>query len=158
MGWSDELEADLLMGVRSMNKLDYAMEKLSDNGFKLTNKRHKMLNILMQEDRYLSAKDVQEKMLEHFRGISPDTIYRNLYTFVDLGLVEVTELEGERIFRFSCDLHDDHHHHHFICTDCGNTKELEDCPMSYFSGQLPNCEIKSHRFEIFGLCENCSHH
>ena len=37
------------------------------------------------------------------------------------------------------------------------TKEIEFCPMTYFETQLEGCEVHSHRFEIFGLCEKCAH-
>ena len=48
------------------------------------------------------------------------------------------------------------HHHHFICEKCGSTKEIDMCPMDFFQDQLEGCEIHSHRFEIFGLCEKCT--
>lgn len=136
-----------------MASLEQAIQKLKDNNFKVTNKRKRMVEILYSENKYLSAKDVQQSMDKEYKGISPDTIYRNLHTFYDLGIVERTELDGEKLFRSNCDTHG--HHHHFICTQCGLTKEIDDCPMDHFQLQLPGCEIQSHRFEIFGLCENC---
>lgn len=136
-----------------MNSLNTAIETLKENNFKMTDKRLRMLEILYDENKYLAAKDIQKAMDFEYKGISPDTIYRNLHTFNDLGIIESTELEGEKLFRSNCHVHG--HHHHFICTNCGNTKEIGDCPMDHFQSQLPGCEITSHRFEIFGLCELC---
>ena len=65
-----------------------------------------------------------------------------------------SELNGEKLFRFRCQTHG--HHHHFICEKCGSTKEIDMCPMDFFQNQLEGCEIHSHRFEIFGLCEKCA--
>lgn len=135
-----------------METLQQAIQTLKDHNFKLTDKRKRMVEILYQKDRYLSARDVQDMMSKDYKGISPDTIYRNLHTFYDIGIVEQTELEGEKLFRSNCHAHG--HHHHFICKACGVTKEI-DCPLDYFQVQLPGCEIHSHRFEIFGLCEKC---
>lgn len=138
-----------------MNQLGDALNILEENGYKLTQKRQLMLTIFHEQNKYLTARVVQQHMLKEFNTISPDTIYRNLYTFVELGILEMTELEGEKIFRFSCHVHNDHHHHHFICTKCGMTQELSSCPMEYIKDQLPKCSIQSHRFDVFGLCHHC---
>ena len=69
-------------------------------------------------------------------------------------MLEETDLNGEKMFRFGCK--HTGHHHHFICTSCGKTKQIEMCPMNFFENQLNGCKIESHRFEIFGKCEKCS--
>ena len=136
------------------HQIEEAIEKMKEAGYKYTNKREKMIEIFSHEDRYLSAKQVQELLETDFPHLSYDTIYRNLYTFVELGILEATELSGEKLFRIGCSHHG--HHHHFICEQCGRTKEIELCPMTFFTEQLEGCEIRSHRFEIFGLCELCA--
>lgn len=136
-----------------METLNELMATLKENNYKLTDKRKRMIEILYSQEKYLSAKDIQTEMDKEYKGISPDTIYRNLHTFADLGIVEQTEFDGEKLFRSNCQTHG--HHHHFICKRCGQTREIENCPMDYFQVQLPGCEIESHRFEIFGLCEKC---
>ncbi|WP_080146523.1 Fur family transcriptional regulator [Marinilactibacillus piezotolerans] len=138
-----------------MTAFEQAVITLKNNGYKTTGKRQKILELLYNQDKYMTAKEVQNSLKPLFPGISPDTIYRNLNTFVDLSVVEETELNGEKLFRFSCELHG-HHHHHFICTECGKTIGLEDCPIDMFSSQLPGCQVTAHRFELFGLCETCS--
>lgn len=39
--------------------------------------------------------------------------------------------------------------------NCGKTIGLKDCPLDMFADQLPGCKVVSHRFELFGLCEEC---
>jgi Fur family zinc uptake transcriptional regulator len=136
-----------------LTAFEQAVRTLKRNGYKTTGKRQRILEILYNKKKYMSAKEVQDHLKEMFPGISPDTIYRNLHTFVELSVVEETELNGEKLFRSSCDVHG--HHHHFICTECGQTRELELCPMDMFKGQLPGCEVTSHRFELFGKCADC---
>lgn len=136
-----------------MTAFSHAIETLKDSGYKTTGKRQKILEILYNEDKYLSAREVQDRLKRTFPGISPDTIYRNLHTFVNLNVLEETELEGEKLFRANCEVHG--HHHHFICTNCGKTRELKMCPLDMFENQLPGCEVTSHRFELFGMCEEC---
>jgi len=136
-----------------LNSLNVAIKTLESSEFKATGKRKKMLEILYDQDKYLSAKDIQCFLETTFPNISPDTIYRNLHTFVSMDILEQTELGGEKLFRSNCEV--DEHHHHFICTECGNTKEIDNCPIDNLKTQLPGCTVTSHRFELYGKCENC---
>lgn len=133
--------------------VDQAMEYLKEKGYKYTSKREDMLSLFSDEKRYLSAKDVLEKLQPSYPGMSFDTIYRNLSLFSNLGILEVTELEGEKRFRFNCSTKE--HHHHLICLDCGKTKHVHNCPMDSLQVQFPDFQVTGHKFEIYGKCEEC---
>ena len=134
--------------------LTKAWEILKDNGFKKTDKRELILNMFEETDKYLTAKDLLSVLKKDFPGMSFDTIYRNLSTFVELGILEETELNGERNFRMQCE--SDHHHHHFICRECGNVKEIPICPMEMLNEKLQGFTIEAHKFEIYGKCLDCN--
>ncbi len=126
---------------------------LKEKGYKHTGKREQMLQLFSEEKRYIAAKDVLEAMQNEYPGLSFDTIYRNLSTFVELGILEMTELEGEKKFRFSCST--DEHHHHIICLTCGKTKHIHLCPMDQLSGDSNDFKIVGHKFEVYGYCKEC---
>lgn len=136
-------------------ELEQAITIMKDNGLKYTQKRSDILSFLIDENRYVGALDVFNFMNSKYQGVSYDTIYRNLRDFAELNILEETELQGEKRYRFHCDVHGEHHHHHFICTSCGATREIHMCPMDMFQEQLPGCLIEGHKFEILGKCENC---
>lgn len=74
-----------------MNTND-AIKILKENGLKYTDKRKDMLDIFVEEDKYINAKYIQQVMDENYPGISFDTIYRNLHLFKDLGLLKIQNL------------------------------------------------------------------
>lgn len=133
--------------------LTTAWKILKDKGFKETSKRNQILELFANDERYLTARDLLDVMQKDYPRMSYDTVYRNLATFVSLGILEETELSGERHFRMQCE--SDHHHHHFICMDCGKIKEIPICPMDMLGAALPAYEIANHKFEIYGKCPEC---
>ena len=136
-------------------KVERALQELHEKGLKLTGKREQMLRLLAQEDRFMNAKEVMERMQRDYPGISVDTIYRNLTSFVKLNLLEETELNGERFYRFCCEKPDTHHHH-FICAACGKTEAIQACPVTWPGLTLPSgYSISGHKFEVYGRCPKC---
>lgn len=130
-----------------------ALDILKQKGYKYTNKREEMLTIFAEEKRYLSAKDILDKMQNDYPGLSFDTIYRNLSLFAELDILEMTELDGEKKFRFSCNTSG--HHHHIICLSCGKTEHIHNCPMNGLKLNVPNFDVTGHKFEIYGHCNSC---
>ena len=137
-------------------KINEAILKLKEFGFKNTKKRQEILTLFACNDRYLSAQTVHEKLTENYPTMSYNTTYRNVYDFVEAGILEATEYNQEQHFRMNC-LDHNHHHHHFICTNCGMAIPLETCPMDLtkMTDALNDVQIDTHRFEIFGLCSTC---
>ncbi|ENH96812.1 zinc-specific metalloregulatory protein [Gracilibacillus halophilus YIM-C55.5] len=134
-----------------MNAKD-ALRVLKEKGYKYTDKRKRMIDFFADENRYCTAKDLLEYLEPDYKGISFDTIYRNLHLFHELDILESTELNGEKHFRLKCD---HHHHHHFICKNCGVTKEIHHCPMDQLHEELQPFIIEDHKFEIYGFCPSC---
>lgn len=130
-----------------------ALQIVKEKGYKVTGKREQILEIFAQSNKYLTAKELLEQMQADYPGLSFDTIYRNLSLFDELGILESTELAGEKHFRYTCSFHD--HHHHFICLLCGRTKAIEACPMEFITEDLKEYDVADHKFEIYGTCPTC---
>lgn len=134
--------------------VEEALQVLKERGFKYTGKREEIIRICAAEKRYLSAKDIMERIKDLYPSLSFDTVYRNISTFVELGILEETELEGEGRFRLACSA-DGHHHHHVICTICGKTSSLHGCPMSIMAVLPEEFQVTGHKFEVYGTCKQC---
>ncbi|MFA9558458.1 Fur family transcriptional regulator [Evansella sp. AB-rgal1] len=133
-------------------EVEVAMQKLKDHGFKYTQKREKMLEIFSNINGYLSVKEVYQKIKQEYPTISLNTVYLNISFFEEAEVLETTDLNGEKVYRFSCA---DHHHHHIICTECGKVQVINICPMDSIFGNPPGFTITGHKFEIYGYCDDC---
>lgn len=133
-------------------KIEDAIQLLKKNDFKMTNRRKKMIEFFMDAGGYRTAKEVNIYMESIYEGISFDTVYRNLHLFTEIGILESTELNGEKHFQITCTTS---HHHHFICRKCGMTKEIHLCPMDELFPELEHYKVEDHKFEVYGLCPNC---
>lgn len=131
-----------------------ALKRLKSKGYKYTGKRETMVHIFAEQGRYLTAKEVLDLMQKEYPGLSFDTVYRNLSLFEDLGIIESTEWNGERRYRIHCG--GNTHHHHIICTECGRTSLIATCPMNSILRKPEDFEITGHKFEIYGICSDCS--
>ncbi len=130
-----------------------ALDRLKEHGYKYTGKREEMIRVFAQEKRYLTAKELLDKLQVQFPGLSFDTIYRNLALFEELEIIESTHLKDERIYRLACSPKE--HHHHLICTGCGRSKRIDVCPMEIVKPQVGQFTITGHKFEIYGTCADC---
>ncbi|MDY0408821.1 Fur family transcriptional regulator [Virgibacillus soli] len=132
--------------------MNEAIRILKEKGYKATGRRKDMLEYFAHADGYRTAKHVLQHMETLHEGISFDTIYRNLNLYDEVGILETTDLDGEKHFRMKCTTS---HHHHFICRDCGKTKDVDICPMEEVAQSLANYRIDDHKFEIYGVCPTC---
>ncbi|MBG9980107.1 transcriptional repressor [Facklamia sp. DSM 111018] len=144
---SSEIEELVEKGIQALKKA----------GFKTTKKRREILTLFAQNQRYLTALNIHNALEAKYPTMSYNTTYRNLYDFVEVGILETTEYQQEQLFRYDCHVtdHAHHHHHHFICTSCGMTLLLDACPMQEITTDLSEVVVESHRFEVFGLCKEC---
>ncbi|MDI3328560.1 MAG: Fur family transcriptional regulator [Alicyclobacillaceae bacterium] len=133
--------------------VDAYLNQLKGQGLKLTGQRRSILGILLAENRYMSAKELMDRLQEEHPHISYDTIYRNLKVLRQERIVEESMFQdGSSRFRIRCR---DPHHHHFICVQCGRTIPIESCPMELPFPVPDGFQVYSHRFDIFGECADC---
>ena len=129
--------------------------QLSSRGFKMTQTRQKILQILMLTSGWLTANSLYEELLAQKVRIDLSTVCRNLDMLYNIGLLCRVDRERNGIFAYH--LRDmEEHHHHLICLSCGKTLPLEYCPLNGLSTSQTEgfTDLECH-FEVYGYCRDC---
>ena len=84
------------------------------------------------------------------------TVYRNLQSLADAGLVDVLRnAEGEAIYRLCSS---EQHHHHLVCRSCGRSVEIASEEVERWAertARLHGFSAMTHTAELYGVCASC---
>ncbi|MGF1458618.1 MAG: Fur family transcriptional regulator [Leptolyngbyaceae cyanobacterium] len=138
---------------------DVLKELLNQEGFRITQQRQKILNVLKEvpEGEHMSAEEVHQQLTAMGENIGVSTIYRALHLLVDLGLLRELTLSEERKFYEFCDpaVSD---HHHLVCAQCGAVQEFEDntiLALGHNEATGRGFSLLDCQFTVLGVCEDC---
>ncbi|PRS31693.1 transcriptional repressor [Bacillus sp. RJGP41] len=141
------------MGMNFLN-LEIYLDYIKDNGYRCTPQRSSILSYFIgQKNRFVTAKSVTDHLQNKMGNVSSDTVYRNLHLFKDIGIIDLTFQDGECLFHLKNEINT--HEYKFICTECGNTTDLNLCPMEKIDTSLNDYLIYDHKFEVYGVCPSC---
>lgn len=133
------------------------IEKLKNQGYRITPQRQEILKCFKSGGKHYSAEEVHLKVRRRFPNISLDTVYRNLNTLRELGILAALNFEdGKSRYELA---RESMHHHHLICLNCGGSQELDFCPLKYIDSTLlrdRDFKVERHSFEIYGYCSSCA--
>jgi Fur family peroxide stress response transcriptional regulator len=141
-----------------MKKWSAAMEffkaRCREHNLRITPQRIAIYKALMDDDSHPSADIVYKKVRRSFPTISFDTVNRTLSSFVDIGVLKVTESINRRK-RFDPNLGD---HHHLSCVKCGGITDFEH--REYDELRIPatirnTYEVLGKKVVIECICDTC---
>lgn len=134
--------------------LEIVIERLKASGGRMTKKRELVLGALLTMDRPASAEQIRERA--DLPASDLVTVYRNLETFEQLGVLQRVPLEnGTQLFELTAP---DEHYHHLICRECHKAERLDVCvshdvvkkARSHGYSQI------AHVMEVYGVCDECT--
>ena len=133
------------------------LQHIQDKGYRLTSGRKHIIQVLCHHTDYLGAYDIHHLLEQNNIHVGIVSIYRVLEMLNSFGLLQLEEFGsgGERFCLVSTA---EQHAHQLICTRCGQTKELNDCPISHLAKSLElqsGFRIQNHWLRLFGLCPLC---
>ena len=136
-------------------RFEVIVQKLKDNGHKITPQRLAIVRILAKSDGHPSVEDIHEEIKEDFPTMSLATVYRNIILIKSIG--EVLELgfpDGSNRY----DGNKPTPHPHVICIKC---KKIVDPDLDSLDelknevAQETKFKILNHRVDFFGICSSC---
>ncbi len=136
-------------------RFEIIIQKLKDNGYKITPQRLAIVKILAKSEDHPSVEDIHARLNKDFPTMSLATVYRNIVSIKSLG--EVLELgfpDGSNRY----DGNNPNPHPHIICIEC---KRIVDLDLDSLDGMKKevaletNYKILNHRLDFFGICSNC---
>lgn len=98
-------------------------EALREKGYRLTPQRSLILDILHHANKHITAEEILNEVRARYPKVNKSTVYRTLELLERLGLVDETDLGGDRL----CYHHvEKGHHHHLVCRKCGRVFDVEE--------------------------------
>ena len=141
--------------VDHKTRFETVIQKLRENGHKVTPQRLAIINILAKSEGHPSVDDIYDKIKRDFPTMSLATVYRNILLIKTLG--EVLELgfpDGSNRY----DGNKPYPHPHVICIKC---KKIVDPDLDSLDEVKNEVELETkfkilnHRLDFFGICSNC---
>ncbi len=134
--------------------MSFECQSMVEKSTDLTNRQQQILEELNNCVDEMSGQELHRKLIDGSFNMGLTTVYRNLRTLQQKGLVRCRNLpKGEALYSpLNRDLH------HLTCVDCGETFVLKSCPIKNIElpvEQTNNFELLFHTLEFFGLCKNC---
>jgi Fur family ferric uptake transcriptional regulator len=96
--------------------------------------------------------DVLAAARKHVPGLGIATVYRNLKTMVESGILQAVELPGEPS-RY--EIAGKKHHHHFRCDACDRVLDVVGCSRSIDRATPGKFEVNGHELLLYGRCPDC---
>lgn len=131
------------------------LTQLQDNGYRLTEARRAVVEIVQSSNRALTPVEVYDAARAQHPALGLVTVYRTLEKLEELGLIQrVHQSKGCQGFITA----GQGHQHLLVCSNCGRTVLFDGDDLSSFINSVARktgYQITDHWLQLFGLCENC---
>jgi Fur family ferric uptake transcriptional regulator len=132
------------------------VDAMSRAGYRLTEPRRVVAELVAAHDGHFTANDLIEDAQARDLDIGRATVFRALDLFAELEVLERIDLPNGDHAYVPC--LPQHHHHHIVCDTCGRVTEVEDLGLGDAIAQIERTtgwQVETHRLEMFGRCPHC---
>ena len=144
----------LNMNLELKNRIDRFVDDCRAAGIKATHQRMEIFRELASTTAHPDAETIYERVRQRVPAISLDTVYRNLRTLEQHGMIRNVSTTDHRS-RFDADMRA---HHHFVCTECGRIQDFQSEHLDAFVPPRDVTrmgDVTARRFELLGVCRGC---
>lgn len=122
-----------------------------------TKPRERMLLVLKNAERPLSAMEIWAEMQKNNPPSSLSTVYRSLEQFIEKGIVTKLTIMNHELAVY--ELTRSQHKHYAICWGCHRMFPMEYCPVEHSLPEIigDGFQVRTHNLEVYGYCRECSH-
>lgn len=134
--------------------LERFLNTLHNAGIKVTHQRLEIIKEVISSNEHPDAETIHNRLKKRLPMISLDTVYRNLWMFLDLKLISTVGTPNRSI-KFDTNID---HHHHFICRKCGQIMDFysNKLDQSDFTEEVKNIgRAEEAQINIKGVCYQC---
>ncbi len=120
-----------------------------------TRQKKQILQVITQKDKALSADQILNLAKKDLPTLALTTVYRNLDQLVAQGTISRL-IYPDGITRYQ--IISANHGHELICLGCGETIDVNQCPISSLTRQIEDdtgFDIVSHQMTLYGYCQSC---
>ena len=126
---------------------------LDKKGLKNTSQRKLMLDIVLEEKDHFNIDGIYQQVSKKMPNLGYATVYRTMKLFKEAGIVTSRNFDSNET---QFEIHDEEDHHdHLICTKCGKIIEFYDPMIEKIQEDIAQkfgMELKSHKMELYGIC------
>ena len=121
----------------------------------MTHQRWVIYRILAGTDQHPTPEETFEQVRKEIPSISLATIYKNIKTFVEAGLLREMSTPDQTM-RLDANLES---HHHLVCASCGTILDLSEdsvAPVQINKTLPQGFRVESYSVSFLGLCGQCA--
>jgi len=137
-----------------LNSHEQYINRLKDNRLKLTPRRQAIIHLFVDSGAHFTPEEVWKELHQQFEKCGLPSVYRNLESLVDCGILTRIQLFDRKKHYGLCTVGHDHHHHHITCIRCGKVDEITECALTHQT-QIHGYRVVSHFVQVSGICGDC---
>lgn len=130
-------------------------DRCRSHGLAFTHQRQVIFQAAIAAKDHPTPEAIYEKVRRQIPSISLGTVYKNIHTFLEAGMLQEVSLHHGSL-RVDANTQP---HHHLVCKVCRSIIDLDehDVEPARVRKQLPHgFRIERQNVEIIGICESCS--
>jgi len=128
--------------------------RCSEVGLAATHQRQVIYRVLAESEEHPNPETIYRRVRERIPTISLATVYKNIKTFVGMGLLQEVGSEAGS-YRVDANLD---RHHHLVCVRCKSVVDFYDERLNRVRATQPepkNFQVFRYQVEALGLCPAC---